>query len=455
MSSPDRNAERKSLPPGTSGLPLLGETLSFLKNPYAFVSDRVKKHGPIFRTSLLGKDTAVIVGAEAAAAFIDGARVLREGSQPDNIYRLFAGPSLPHLDGAAHRERKALVLAAFSQTALEHYLPAIEARSRRSLASWTAQDEVPLLDALKRISVEAVAEDMMGITDVARIESLLRYYEATGAAFTSLPVAFPGTAYARGLKAVDAILAVFDEIIGEHRARPSSDGLSRVLAFTTPEGTKITDDQAKRELHHLIIAGRVVYAHLGGMVVHLAAHPEIRKRAAEEVARVAPSGALTLPILGQLSYLTQVLLEVKRTSPVVPGMFAIAKEDIELYGHVIPKGWKIMFGLYQSHQLEDAYPEPGRFDPERFGPERREDARSEHAFCPHGPGAPRTSHHCAGTDYATELVMVFTTLLLRDHTWELPEQNLDFDWSNLTPDPRGGLRVRIRNVHSAGTRGVK
>lgn len=436
-------------------MPVLGETLSFLKNPYAFVAERVKAHGPIFRTSILGKDTAVIVGAEAAAAFIDGARVQREGSQPDNIYRLFAGPSLPHLDGAAHGERKALVLAAFDPAALEHYLPAIEARTRRSLAAWSAQDEVPLLDALKRISVEAVAEDMMGITDVARIERLLTYYEATGAAFTSLPVAFPGTAYARGLKAVDGILAVFDEVIAEHRAKPSSDGLSRVLSFTTPDGTKITDDQAKRELHHLIIAGRVVYAHLVGIVVQLAAHPEIRKRAAEEVARVAPSGALTLPILRQLSYLTQVLLEVKRSSPVVPGMFAIAKEDIELYGHVIPKGWKIMFGLYQSHQLEDAYPEPGRFDPERFGRERAEHTRSAHAFCPHGPGAPKTSHHCAGTDYATELVMAFATLLLRDHTWDLPKQNLDFDWSNLTPDPRDGLRVSIRNVRGAAPRGGK
>ncbi len=452
-----------ALPPGSTGLPLLGETLGFLRDPYAFVAERAAKHGPVFRTRILGKDTAVIVGGESAAAFIDGSRVKREGSQPDNVFRLFAGPSLPHLDGDAHVERKAIVLAAFGREALAGYLPAIQARLERSLSQWASEDEIGWLDRLKRLAVDAVAADIMGVVDPAALDQLTADYALAGAAFTSLPIALPGTSYSRGLAAVDRILAFFDTVIAGHRARAGGaggaggasgtagpdDGLSRILATKTPAGTTITDDQVKRELHHLVIAGRVVYAHLVGLILQLAANPEVRDRAREEVMRVTPAGPLTLEALASMPYLSRVLMEVKRTTPVVPAMFAIATADLELHGHRIPKGWSLMFGLHETHLRADVYAEPRRFDPARFAPGRAEHEKQPYAFCPHGPGAPRTSHHCAGTDYATEMAMAFATLLLRGYTWELPPQDLSYDYANLTPDPKDGLRARVR---AAGAR---
>lgn len=63
---------------------------------------------------------------------------------------------------------------------------------------------------------------------------------------------------------------------------------------------------------------------------------------------------------------------------------------------------------------------------------------------PHGPGKPETSHHCAGTDYASQLVRVFLVTLLRGYTVELPEQDHGYVWSRLTPDPKDGLRARFR-----------
>ena len=50
----------KPLPPGNRAFPLLGETLAFLKDAFAFVERRVARHGPVFRTHLLGRTTAVI-----------------------------------------------------------------------------------------------------------------------------------------------------------------------------------------------------------------------------------------------------------------------------------------------------------------------------------------------------------------------------------------------------------
>jgi len=61
------DAQSLPLPPGEDGLPLLGQTLAFLKDPFGFVEDRVGRYGPVFRTRLLGRRTAVVTGPDAAA----------------------------------------------------------------------------------------------------------------------------------------------------------------------------------------------------------------------------------------------------------------------------------------------------------------------------------------------------------------------------------------------------
>src|ERR1051325_8806235 len=115
------------LPPGRSGLPLLGETLAFAKNPFGFIEERLARHGRIFRTHVLGRNTVVVAGPEAAGRFIDGSVVLREGSMPPHVQELFGGRSLPLLDGDAHAGRKRPVLAAFQRGASAGFPPSIVA----------------------------------------------------------------------------------------------------------------------------------------------------------------------------------------------------------------------------------------------------------------------------------------------------------------------------------------
>jgi cytochrome P450 len=434
---------KRTLPPGSTGLPGLGETLSFLKDPYGFVRNRAKTHGAVFKTSLFGKKTAVVIGGEAAARFIEPALVERLGSQPGPVFRLFAGPSVPHLDGTVHAERKKILLCAFTRDALTSYLPRTQALVERSFARWADRQEVRLVDETKRLALEAVAQDIVGIAGADDLARLDAWYMDIGAAFTGLPVPIPGTKYSRGLRALDEVLVFFRDVVRAHRAKPTGDGLSRILAFRAPGGVAIGDDDAARELHHFIIAGRVVYAHLLTVVMALAKHSDVRERLRSEIERTLPDGSLSVENLYAMKYLTEVLMEVKRTSPVVPGMFGRAKADITVGGYTIPRGWTIMFGLRESLVDASAFLHPERFEPERFSEPRNEHKRHEHALVPHGPGRPETSHHCAGTDYASQLAKIFMVTLVRGYKVELPEQRLDYEWSQLTPDPKDGLRARI------------
>lgn len=69
-------------PPGNDGLPLLGETLSFARNPFRFIEERLALHGRIFRSNVLGRKAAVVAGPEAAGHFIDPNVIMREGAMP-------------------------------------------------------------------------------------------------------------------------------------------------------------------------------------------------------------------------------------------------------------------------------------------------------------------------------------------------------------------------------------
>jgi len=112
-----------SLPPGRDGIPVLGETLTFVKNPFRFIEDRLAAHGRVFRSSILGRKTAIVAGPDAAGRFIDANVVMREGSMPPHVQELFGGRSLPLLDGETHRIRKQLVNQAFTRPAIAACLP--------------------------------------------------------------------------------------------------------------------------------------------------------------------------------------------------------------------------------------------------------------------------------------------------------------------------------------------
>ncbi|MFB2881252.1 hypothetical protein [Floridanema aerugineum] len=64
MTTTTGNSRTLPLPPGNFGLPLIGETVEFLRDP-DFMEKRQKKYGSIFKTRIFGADSIAIVGAEA------------------------------------------------------------------------------------------------------------------------------------------------------------------------------------------------------------------------------------------------------------------------------------------------------------------------------------------------------------------------------------------------------
>jgi cytochrome P450 len=436
------------LPPGSTGLPLLGETLSFIGDMFGFITSRSDKHGPVFRTKILGLDTAILSGPAATAKFLDETVIQREGAMPPNVQALFGGapplggPILPLLDGRAHHARKSLVMKAFEREAIASYLPKMQATVERTLADWEAR-EVAVIEPLKRLALEMIASDVMSLEPGPVFERFAEQYGVVIAGLAALPIDLPGTGYRKGLRARDEVLQILRDQVKRHRSEKLDDGLGRMLAARLEDGTALEDEEAVRELHHVHLAGYIVFGELAGILMALDRDPALRDALAAEVKRESKEGPITAGQLRNMHELQRFVMETKRHTPVVPIVFGKAKQDFEVEGVRIPKGWMVLLGLASSNMWKPAFADPHRFDPARFAEGRDEGKDEKTVLVPQG-GGEQLGHKCAGKDYSTVLMQVFTVVLLRSYRAELPKQRLELDMKKLPPEPRDGLRVRLQ-----------
>lgn len=438
------------LPPGSTGLPLLGETFSFIGNMFGFITSRAGKHGPVFRTKILGLDTAILSGPAATAKFLDESVIQREGAMPPNVQALFGGapphggPILPLLDGKTHHARKSLVMKGFEREAIASYLPKMQNTVERTFAGWEGK-EVAVIEPLKRLALELIASDVMSLEPGDVFDRFAEKYGVVISGLAALPIDFPGTGYRRGLRARDEVLQILRDQVKRHREANLDDGLSRMLAAKLEDGTTLQDEEAVRELHHVHLAGYIVFGELAGMLMAIDRDEKLRSELTAEVKQHSPSGPITASQLRNMPILRRFVMETKRHTPVVPIVFGKAKQDFEVEGVLVPKGWMVLLGLASSNMWESAFAEPHRFDPARFAEGRDEGKDEKTVLVPQG-GGEQLGHKCAGKDYSTVLMQVFMIVLLRAYRAELPAQRLELDMKKLPPEPKDGLRIRLQRI---------
>jgi cytochrome P450 len=434
---------RASLPPGKPGLPIVGETLTVLRDPFGFVETRARQYGPIFRTRLLGREAVVITGPDAAAKFVDDADVQRGGAMPGNVEALFGGRTLPVLDGEEHHARKAVVMAGFSREAVAAALPRIRARLRGALARWSEVPEIRAVDETRRLAIETICEVVLGIEGGPALGEILADYGLVLRGFSALPVPLPGTAYSKAKAALGRILGRWRAEIARHEQANSTidDGLSLMLAARGASPTPDADALA-REIHHVVLAGLIVWAWCTRALLELDRHPEVFERLRAECARFPVEAGLDT--IESLPYLATVAREVRRISAVVPLSFGKARRTFAFGGYEVPAGWMVLWAPSASHARPEVYAEPERFDPDRFGPARAEHARHPHAFVPNGTGEVVRGHKCAGYLFAPALLEVFLIELARGYDWKVPtDQDLSYVWTETPPPHKDGLRLSI------------
>ncbi|MBD2441406.1 cytochrome P450 [Nostoc sp. FACHB-110] len=429
--------------PGSLGLPVIGETLSFVSNPYHFVNQRYRKYGPIFKTNLIGRPTVVMVGPKAIE-FVLSSHIehfsWREG-WPGTFKRLL-GHSLFVQDGQEHRRNRRLIMPALHGPALANYLDVMNNITTSYLKKWEDKKEFTWFYEFKQLTFDIASQLLLGTNPGEECTRQSKLFTTlTNGLFSINPLPIPFTKFGKAIAARNQIIEDVRQVIQQRQQNPSKDAISLLLAAKDEDGNSLSSTELIDQAILLLFAGHeTTTSMLTWLCVELARHPEILQRAREEQLKLATKGDLNLEQLGQMPYLEQVLYEVERLHPPVGGGFRGVVKEFEFNGFYVPAGWQLLYSIAATHRLEEIYPEPERFDPERFSPQRQEHKQYPFSLIGFG-GGPRV---CIGVAFAKMEIKIVAAHLLRSYDWEiLPNQSLE-TVRLPTNHPKDGLRVRFQ-----------
>lgn len=431
------------LPPGSFGLPVVGETISFLGDPN-FAEKRHKQYGPVFKTHLFGRPTVMMIGADANRFLLTHENQHFSITWPYSTKVLLGPASLAVQTGGEHMKRRKLLSQAFQPRALSGYISGMESITYRYLKKWERLGTLTWYPELRQYTFDVACKLLVGRDSSSDSEFGELFEEWCNGLFT-IPIRLPWTRFSRALRCRDKLLDKIEEIVLQRQQEPESaeDALGLLLQARDDEGNSLSLQELKDQVLLLLFAGHeTLTSAIASMCLLLAQHPEVLATVREEQRQLAFEEPLTLDKLKQMTYLEQVLKEVLRLIPPVGGGFREVIQECEFNGYTIPQGWSALYQVARTHQDTELYTKPEQFDPQRFGPERAEDKPKPFGYMPFGGGV----RECLGKEFAKLEMKLFAALLVRNYEWNLlPGQDLDMVRVP-TPHPRDGLQVNFRRL---------
>ncbi|XVF75002.1 hypothetical protein PTKIN_Ptkin13bG0154300 [Pterospermum kingtungense] len=446
----------KDLPPGSLGWPIMGETVEFLfGNPEKFVFNRMNKYSSdVFKTKILGEETAVICGPEGHKFLFSNEQKLFTAFRPHSMQKLFrsyqAAAAAP-VQIARDAEAKILRSPGFLKPeALVRYLGKMDSITQEQMHNyWEGKHEVKAFPLAKTLTLSLACRFFLGTDDPERISMLVTYFDDITLGMHSIPVNLPGTVFYRANKAAAAIRRELREVIKEKKTAmakgaPMQDILSHMIVTTDPSGKYMPEAEIADKIMGLLVAGySTVATAMTFFMKYVGERPDIYAKVLAEQSEVdaakKPGEVLDWDDIQKMKYSWNVLYEVMRLTPPLQGTFREALTDFSYGGYTIPKGWKVYWTVSTANKNPEYFPEPDKFDPSRYDEGNK---FPPFTFVPFG-GGPRM---CPGKEYARLAILTFVHNVVKRFKWELvhPKEKVIGD---MMPTPEKGLPIRLIKHH--------
>ncbi|RZC71899.1 hypothetical protein C5167_035055 [Papaver somniferum] len=476
-------------PPGTTGWPIIGETLEFIQTslkgvPEKFFHDRVRKYSSkVFKSSLLGVPITVLSGAAGNKFMFSNEYKLVKVWWPPSIRKIIPTsedaflPSAPRQSKNLRNKVYPLIL---KPAILRKYVGVMDSMAIKHFDThWDNKEEMH--------NFSLACWLFLSIDDQARVDELLKPFNLVMGGILSIPIDLPGTPLNRAIKASKVIRKEFTRIIEQRMEQmqlfkenkekmennstsstpilqpPIKDMLSQMILSSdeinyhegdhgTCADTNNNSDTKKTKkfmnatyIADMILSMIVASYHTPSAVVtvlmkYLVELPDVLDKVLSEQNKIANSKApgelLNLGDIHKMKYSWNVLCEVLRLAPPLQGAFTQALTDFTYAGYFIPKGWKLYWSATSTHKNPEYFPDPDKFDPSRFqgkGP-------APYTFVAFGGGPGM----CPGREYSRIQMLIFMHHVVRRYRWEKLLPGDEKIKVNPFPLPAKGLPIRLQ-----------
>ncbi|KAH6776677.1 hypothetical protein C2S52_014238 [Perilla frutescens var. hirtella] len=458
-----RRKDRRNLPPGSRGWPILGDDVELaMLGSKKFIENRMQKYShEVFQTPLLGEKMAVLCGAEGNKFVFTNENKLVSSWFPRSLMNVVFPGFEQSRDVKPLTTARSINHEVLKPDALKQFLPVMDSLARELLErDWRPNPEVKVFPFSRKYTLRLAFRVFLSVADTEVVDRLMDPFDMLSDGNVSLPINLPGTAFNRAIKGAKVVREEMMRIIEERRREmmmtesKESEGqgqgrgrgrdlLSKLLLATDEDGNHLSDAMVANNLVGFLLASQATNSAAITAIMHfLSQLPHIYDEVFKEQMEIAKSKGrdevLTWEDVEKMKYSWNVARETLRLIPPARGTFRKTTAEFTYAGFTIPKGWKIFWTVHSSHKNPAYFPEPEKFDPSRFegsGP-------PPYTFIPFG-GGPRM---CPGRGYAKLVMLVLMHNVVTRFRLEklIPDEEIFF---HVTPTPAHGLPLHLHPHH--------
>nr|XP_023922839.1 cytochrome P450 87A3-like isoform X3 [Quercus suber] len=238
------------LPPGSMGIPLIGETLDFLVSNNSldtppFIKKRMMKFGPIFRTSLAGRPIVVSSDPEFNYYVFQQDGKLVEQWYMDSFDKLIGQDVITRVSNHRdiHKYIRNSILSHVGPEALKNkLLPHFEDAISQKLQGWSKLPSLEVKKSLADMIFKLTAKLLISYDAEKSGDNIDDFFSNFMEGLMKLPLNIPGTAYHKCLQSRQKLVNLITKIYEERKRNPEigkGDILDQILAMKTE--TFLTD----------------------------------------------------------------------------------------------------------------------------------------------------------------------------------------------------------------------
>jgi cytochrome P450/NADPH-cytochrome P450 reductase len=445
--------------------PVVGNMLSLDSSaPVQSLARLAKQLGPIFWLDMMGAPIVIVSGHDLVDELSDEKRFDKAVRGPLRRVRAVAGDGLFTADTSEPNWAKAhnILLQPFGNRAMQSYHPSMVDIAEQLTKKWerlNGDEEIDVVHDMTALTLDTIGLcgfDYRFNSFYRRdyhpfVESLVRSLE-TIMMIRGLPLENLWMQKRRRDLAGDIAFMnkMVDEIVAERRKNAAAtadkkDMLGAMMSgVDRTTGEQLDDVNIRYQINTFLIAGHETTSGLLSCTIYaLLKHPEVLRKAYEEVDRVLGPDLDVKPTyqqVTQLTYITQILKEALRLWPPAPAYGIAPLKDETIGGkYKLKKNTFVTVLVLALHRDPSVWgPNPDAFDPENFSKEA-EAARPVNAWKPFGNG----QRACIGRGFAMhEAALAIGMILQRFQLIDVDRYQMVLkETLTIKPD---GFKIKVR-----------